>query len=83
MTQARSRLGEGCRQRGLPMLVPSGTHASCQPDLRRLNNMSRTMRLANPGLVAGGAALLAAGAGGAYLYHRKRAEKSLSSMQHD
>jgi len=55
--------------------VPPGTPA---------NKISRqTMTLASPKVLVGGGALLVTGAGGAYMYRRKRVEKSLSLMQPD
>jgi hypothetical protein len=58
-----------------PSPVPPGTP---------YNKISeRTMRFANPKLLIGGTAALGAAGTGAYLYRRRRVEKSLSSMQRD
>lgn len=72
---ARQKVADVASAAKPPADVPPGTPA---------NKISeRTMRLASPKVLLGGGALLATGAGGAYLYRRKRVEKSLSSMQHD
>jgi hypothetical protein len=62
--------------------LPPGPLSEALPKPPPPDNPLSPVRSGRGKWVAGGA-LLATGAGGAYLYRRRRVEKSLSSMQRD
>jgi hypothetical protein len=81
--RVKTKLDEAARK-AKAVIVPDPPAASPPPPGTPANKMSpRLMRWTSPKVLVGGSAALAAGGTGAYLYRRKRVEKSLSSMQRD